>query len=508
MATQSTGFASHVVNFNVAPLALIGSVSLALAYVFGTIFYNVYFHPLRKYPGPKLWAATRIPYFRCMLSGQAHLKILELHQEYGPIVRVAPDELAYNHPDSFKELHGHLKKNTGDHGRDPVAFMDSRRSIIGANREDHSRFRRALSHGFSAQAMLEQQPIIKTYVDLLLQRLRENCAGGSNALDMVSWYNWTTFDIIGDLVFGEPFHCLEDSGYHPWVKLIFDSVKVVSLKTNIRRFPMLEKILMKFLPAGLQKRRDQHYALSREKVKKRISAETERPDFMDSMLRKKGPEGLTFEELTAHGAVLITAGSETAATALSGMTYYLLKNPSALKKLNDEIRNSFTSEDEIDMISSQKLVYLHAVINEGLRMYSPIAAGFPRRVMSDGGVFLGQYVPPDTLVQVWHWAMFRSPENFTLPDSFIPERWLDDPRFAGDKKEAFQPFATGPRNCIGRNLAYGEMRLILARILWNFDMRLADESDGWAEKSQAYFLWEKGPLKVFLTPRTMDSESR
>ncbi|KAK2021586.1 cytochrome P450 [Colletotrichum zoysiae] len=508
MATQSTGFASHVVNFNVAPLALIGSVSLALAYVFGTIVYNVYFHPLRQYPGPKLWAATRIPYVRNSLSGQSHQKILALHREYGPIVRVAPDELAYNHPDSFKDLHGHLKKNTGDHGRDPVAVIESRHGIIGANREDHSRFRRALSHGFSAQAMLEQQPIIKAYVDLLIQRLRENCAGGSDALNLVSWYNWTTFDVIGDLAFGEPFHCLEDSGYHPWVKLIFDSVKLLSFKTNIRRFPVLEKVLMKFLPAGIKTKREEHHALTKEKVKKRISAETQRPDFMDSMLRKKGPEELTFEELTTNSMTLITAGSETTATALSGMTYYLLENPSALKKLNDEIRNSFTSEDEIDMVSSQKLVYMHAVINEGLRMYPPLPTGIPRRVTSDGGVFLGQYVPPDTLVQVWHWAVYHSPENFTLPDSFIPERWLDDPRFAGDKKEGFQPFATGPRNCIGRNLAYGEMRLILARILWNFDLRLADESRGWAERSQVYTLWEKGPLKVFLTPRTTDSESK
>lgn len=55
-----------------------------------------------------------------------------------------------------------------------------------------------------------------------------------------------------------------------------------------------------------------------------------------------------------------------------------------------------------------------------------------------------------TLVQVWHWPTFHNPENFTLPDSFIPERWLDDPRFTGDKKEAFQPFSVGPRNCIGR----------------------------------------------------------
>ncbi|KAK1963103.1 cytochrome P450 [Colletotrichum sublineola] len=504
MASQIINFAGHVVN--TASLALIAFASLSLAYVFGTIVYNVYFHPLRKYPGPKLWAASRIPYARHALSGMMHYKILELHRQYGSVVRVAPDELSYNHPNCWKDLHGHLKGKTGEPGRDLV-FLKESPGIIASNREDHIRFRRALSHGFSAQSMLDQEPIIKGYVDLLFQRLHEHCAGGSKALDMVSWFNWTTFDVIGDLAFGEPFQCLKNSSYNPWVKLIFEGIKGAAFRAHMRRFPMLESILLKFVPAELKNKRAQHFALTEQKLKKRLAAQTERPDFMDSMLRKKGPEGLTFEELRGNSATLIGAGSETTATALSAMTYYLLKTPDALKKLQDEVRNTFASEADIDIISAQKLVYIQGVINEGLRLYPPAPIGLPRRVGTDGGVYLGQYVPPDTIVQAWHWVIYHDPANFTLPDSFIPERWLDDPRFAGDKKEAFQPFAVGPRNCIGRNLAYAEMRLILARFIFNFDLRLGEESNGWAEQSRVYSLWEKGPLHVFLTPRTIESKS-
>ncbi|KAJ3543861.1 hypothetical protein NM208_g3351 [Fusarium decemcellulare] len=74
------------------PLLLI---ALGIAYLLGTMFYNVLLHPLRKYPGPKLMAMTRIPYTRMALSGQVHRRILELHQRYGPIVRVAPEILSY-----------------------------------------------------------------------------------------------------------------------------------------------------------------------------------------------------------------------------------------------------------------------------------------------------------------------------------------------------------------------------------------------------------------------------
>ncbi|KAF3803795.1 Isotrichodermin C-15 hydroxylase [Colletotrichum gloeosporioides] len=504
MATHLLDDRARLFSLHNVAWGLLLATCLGLVTLVSVLTYNVFFHPLRKYPGPKWWAATRLPYTRAYLSGQMHKKIFELHQEYGPIVRVAPNELAYNHPDAWKDLHGNLKNGTGDHGRDEVFMRDNRQSIIGGNREDHSRYRRALSHGFSAQSMFDQESIIKKYVDLLFQRLHENCAGGSKPLDMVAWYNWTTFDVIGDLAFGEPFGCLDNSDYHPWVKILFAGVKEGAFKFNIRRYPLIENLLMKFIPASIRNKREQHIQLTREKVMKRLATQTERPDFMDSMTRKKGPMELQFEELRANSSTLIVAGSETTATALSAITYYLTTHTSALEKLNNEVRSAFATENDINMVSVQKLQYMQAIINESLRMYPPVPTGIMRRVSEGDGLFLGQHVPKGSLVQVWHWPVFHNPDHFTLPDSFIPERWLDDPRFSGDRKEAFQPFSVGPRNCIGRNLAYAEMRLIVARMVWNFDMRIAEDSKGWDDRSQAFLLWEKGPVNCYITPRKVE----
>ena len=69
--------------------------------------------------------------------------------------------------------------------------------------------------------------------------------------------------------------------------------------------------------------------------------------------------------------------------------------------------------------------------------------------------------------------------NFAKPSEFIPEGWLDDrdPEFEhDDRKEVFQQFSVGPRNCIERNLAYAEMRVILAKLLWRFDLAIPSES--------------------------------
>ncbi|TKA50775.1 hypothetical protein B0A55_11949, partial [Friedmanniomyces simplex] len=71
-------------------------------------------------------------------------------------------------------------------------------------------------------------------------------------------------------------------------------------------------------------------------------------------------------------------------------------------------------------------------------------------------------------------------------------------KFAKDNKAAFQPFSMGTRNCIGRNLAYAEMKLILAKVMWHFELELAQETTGnWVDQ-KAWGLWEKRPLYVKL----------
>ena len=76
-------------------------------------------------------------------------------------------------------------------------------------------YRRNFSSAFSDKALREQEPIMKKYFDLLIQRLRENC---TKPVDIVQWYNSTTFDIVGDLLFGESYECLEKSRLHVSLK--------------------------------------------------------------------------------------------------------------------------------------------------------------------------------------------------------------------------------------------------------------------------------------------------
>ncbi|KAK8112892.1 trichothecene c-15 hydroxylase [Apiospora sp. TS-2023a] len=489
--------------FETAGKAIILSITMMVVYLVGLVLYNLFLHPLHKFPGPKLWAATRIPYTLNYLSGVSYKRMLALHMQYGPIVRVAPEIISINHPDGMKQVRGHRHAGQPEHSKDPLHIAANAGNIIGADRDNHARFRRILAHVFSAQAMAEQEPLIKVYIDKLFAGLKRECAGETKVVDLLKWYNWTTFDIIGDLSFGAPFGSLDTNAYHPWVSNIFASVKNLTFGVNANRYPFVAPLLQALVPAEVKSKWAEHRDLSTRSLRKRLDTDTDRPDFVDKMLNARGTKGgeMTFEEMASHCSVLIIAGSETTATLLSGATYLLATHPEILAKLTAEVRGAFPTEDDISIAGTSSLPYLLAVLDESLRIYPPVPGGSPRKIAKGGDVIIDHFVPEDTVVEIWQWAVYNNPTIISQPESFIPERWLGDPRFKTDRLDAVQPFSTGPRNCIGKNLAYAEMRMILARIIWNFDLGIAPQSRNWIEENRVYFLWEKPPLEVALTPR-------
>lgn len=106
-------------------------------------------------------------------------------------------------------------------------------------------------------------------------------------------------------------------------------------------------------------------------------------------------------------------------------------------------------------------------------------------------------------MSVSQWSLYHDDNVFSKPFEFHPERWLGDPAFKNDRFEALKPFHIGPRNCLGMNLAYAEMKMILARVIWNFDLQLAPESQHWLDH-EVYFLWNKPALMIHMTPRKME----
>lgn len=354
----------------------------------------MYLHPLSKFPGPKWAAATKIPIAVASWNGTLSHWLRDLHQQYASdVVRTSPDELSFISPSAWKDLCGHRQGHAG-FPKD-LGVYAGKNNIITANDADHSRMRRLLSHAFSDKALKEQEALIRAQVELLINGLQEQVEGPSTGkVDLSDWYHWTTFDIIGDLAFGESFHCLTDTAYHPWVKMLVSNLKSTVFVSVTLRFPPLQRLLRLFISQKALQALADHQRLAAEKAEKRMEAATARPDFLSYILaHNEDKGGMTREEIHINCATFIAAGSETTAASLVGATWYLLQNRGSLIRLTKEIRAAFKTRDEISLQKIGELEYFQAVMTESFRIYPSALAGQPRRSPKNGDTVSGYWVP-------------------------------------------------------------------------------------------------------------------
>ncbi|KAF2462739.1 cytochrome P450 monooxygenase-like protein, partial [Lindgomyces ingoldianus] len=462
--------------------------------------YNLTLHPAAKFPGPKLRGAFYFPTYWEVWTGDIVFNWHRMHEKYGPFVRISPHWISIIHPDAWRDIYGQTatKKLIP---KDPEIYFTMGNDHI-ADIADHTRIRRLMSHAFSEQALRSQDSIINLYIDLLIQRLQEKAA--SNApVDLVRWLNYTTFDITGDLCFGESFGALENQEDHPWVANIFKGLKFARMFRVLRAYPLIGLpilSLLKMFPA-LAKARQKHEQFSIDKTMRRLEMKTDRKDFMSYILKHNDEKGMTTAEIMKTMSIVIIAGSETSATLLSGAIFYLLKNPEWMSKLQEEIRITFRDESEMTFAALSQLKIMNAIIQETFRMYPSVPTTLPRLTTKQGAVISNTYIPPNCSVGVAQYPAYRSSRNFTDPDTYAPERFLGDPKYQNDNLSVIQPFSVGPRNCLGQGLAYAEIRTILARLIWHFEMELEESSADWADQ-KVYILWDKQPLMVKLKLRS------
>ncbi|KAL5363703.1 cytochrome P450 [Aspergillus floccosus] len=442
----------------------ITALATAIAVYLGSVVYALYLHPLSKVPGPKLYAISRIPWIRDWLSGRLHVSVQRLHEQYGPIVRVAPDEVSFITASAWNDVYGQKVAKSLTRDRKWYANLtEGQDDIIVSSEADHMRFRKIFGPAFGDKALHESESVIMSNIDLLIAQLKQELKKTDGVADMVKWYNWTTFDIIGSLV-------------------VLQNIRLSSYGALMERYSVFKRLVMALLPRHLLEMRNFHLTVIRDKIARR----SEKPPLIPDAIARAGESDLPISqgELEANLGLLTMAGSETSATALSAASFYLCRNKAAAQKLREEITTAFKSERDICHDTVKHLPYLTAVIREALRLYPPTPVGLPRRVMV---VYITQY------------SAYRSSLNFRDPNEFRPERWLGDPSYASDNLSVVQPFITGPYSCIGKSLAYMEIGLVLAKMVWHFDWQLA--SSCCFEEEKVYALWQKSPMELRLRDR-------
>jgi cytochrome P450 len=311
-----------------------------------------------------------------------------MHREYGPVVRIAPDELSYTTGTAWKKIYGQkhpeFSKCLDGRGIAP-ASRNGMRGIVTEDQERHGMLRRAILPAFSDRALREQEHYLQTYAAKLVNQLR----AAEGVQNMFKWYALTTFDIISELAFGEPGTCL-DNAEQPWLSVISSRAKGI-VWYELAIYYGLYRLITWIAPGRTVKPREKHMQLCAAKLKKRLGKKGELTDFMSYILDNRNDK-LSNLDLVFMTSAFIVAGSGTSASALSGTTFFLLRNPKAYERLVAEVRNAFKKDEEVTIASTSELAFLRACIEEGLRMFPPAPSTLPRFVPKSGEFIDGRWI--------------------------------------------------------------------------------------------------------------------
>ncbi|KAK4169714.1 cytochrome P450 [Cladorrhinum sp. PSN259] len=376
-----------------------------------------------------------------------------------PVIRIAPNEVSFITPSSYRDIYGFRKGHevfTKSEAYDAAAFTDQARSIVNErDPAEHAKMRKMVAPAFAERTLREKWPLIQQVVDGLILKLKSLAkeGGRKQPVDIGLFLSLTTFDISTSLSMGESFGAVQAGKLHPWQIFFSNGARAMGEGVAVRKFPWLGKLLIALKPPAMMamiRELRKHEQMCLEFVKKRLASPSERPDILNSILKGAEQDGEKYgtESIAAQLSDVVIAGTETSALALSTANYYLMRNPEVLAKLHAEIRGTFQRNEDITVESTQKLEYLNAVLNEAMRLMAPVPWP-PNRIVPPGGDTVdGHYLPAGTWVSTNAFSAARSPDNFKDPLEFKPERWLaQDPE---DNLDASQPFSLGSRSCIGK----------------------------------------------------------
>ncbi|KAF4226423.1 hypothetical protein CNMCM6805_004602 [Aspergillus fumigatiaffinis] len=468
--------------------------------------YRTFFHPLRSFPGPRAarlcasWLSLRLrktPTFRYF-----H----QLHEEYGPIVRIGPSEVSIIHPEAVAIVHSAQSRCTKN------AFYDNAHPMMSLHswrdRDAHDQRRRVWSGGFGDRALRGYEKRIRVYREKLFQRLQAETAGAglgsasNSPVDVSKWFTYYSYDIMGDLAFAQSFDMLDARKNHWAVDVLMKGLTGYRLL-----WPSWFFRLLATMPSlGLSKDWHRFIEFSTGTLVKRLNDEVKIPDVFASLiapLNGRSPSGEEKNVLMGDAMLIITAGSDTTATSLTAIVYELARHPEEVSKLRSELDPiPVESNGEYLHDNIAKLPHLNGFINETFRLHPPIPAAIPRKTPPEGIVVRDVRIPGGMNVYTPQWSLGRSEAAYVDPSTFIPERWYKYPNLVRDKS-AFGPFGIGPYSCIGKPLAMLNLRTTVARLVMTFDMTFPTNEDEtrWMEAADDHFAMGIENMPVILTKR-------
>ncbi|KAI0849536.1 trichodiene oxygenase [Daldinia vernicosa] len=444
-------------------------------------FYNLYLHPLSRFPGPKLAAIGSYYefWFDVIKDGQYLWEIARMHEIYGPIVRISANQLHIRDSQFYNTIYSaggrKINKDAGT-----VAIFAAPSSIVATvDHQQHKARRSYLQPYFSKHSILSMEPMIHERVGKLCERI-EVAMNTTKEFDLSAAILAMTGDIITQRFYGEHSDFLSAPDFDNMLNrailglaLNFHFTRSLpGLVSIIKKIPI--PILSMVLPQVAEP------LVWREKVKHDILScldEENKKESKSIIVSALGNENIPpadreINRLLDEGEIFLLAGAETTARAISVGMFYLLNDKTGLKKLRDELSTlPFQPENEYPMSQLERLPYLAGVVQESLRLSSPV--GRLPRVSVDEPLQYHEYIiPRGTPVSQSAYFVHNDPEIYPNPDSFDPGRWIKAAEENFPLHKYLVNFTKGTRQCIGIPLVSAEIHITIARLVSTFDMDL------------------------------------
>ncbi|CEN61002.1 hypothetical protein ASPCAL07672 [Aspergillus calidoustus] len=482
------------------------------------IAYARTFHPYARYPGPFLASISRLWIVMEIFQGRAHRTQAELHKKYGPIIRIAPNEVAISDPASIKEIYSINSGFTKTDFYTPwrASFARFPDHFTSTDEELHGQRRKIVNNIYSMSSIVKSEPLIDTCTELFMTRMGV-FSKQRQLVDLATWVQWYAFDVIGELYFSSMFgfmaQCSDVHDYIGSLDTLLPVLCAASVMPTYVRAPFLASGLLlgsvrKALKA-LGSIEDAAASCVRERLQSEGKPDGAREDILGKLLgihdSKGDQHNFNLTDVQTEVFSGLFAGSDTTAAALSSIIYHLMANPHAYAKLRDEIDEASAagklSYPRIKYAEATQLPYLIACCKEGMRMHPSVGLTLPRIVPSGGCQIAGHWFPGGLRVGINASVVHLDETIFGEDaDEYNPDRWFREDAVNMDRY-MFQ-FGGGSRTCIGKNISLCEIHKLVPELLRSYDLEMASPEKGFRTMNH----WFNKPLPLYVHIRKRGSD--
>ncbi|KAL9000687.1 MAG: hypothetical protein Q9169_000723 [Polycauliona sp. 2 TL-2023] len=466
------------------------------AHVAARVFYRLYFSPLASFPGPKLTASTYWVefYYDLIKGGRFQRQIARMHEQYGPIVRINPDELHIQDTEFYDQFYQRENKLDKFPGQTKMFGGDMFFTTI--THELHHLRQSPYAPFFSKKSIANMSDFITDRVDTLCRRIRES---GKHGLPMPLGIGFValTTDIISSYALADCYHLLErddlGSEYHHLMLGFIQGCHFIKHLTPVFN-------VMQALPDRMVLWLRPSLRLAMQMMKKMqsdvqsiiddLSSGNQEPKpgmYLNVIQSNLSSQDKSNETIAREGMSLIIAGSETTASTLSIITYHLLANPDKLVKLRGALEQAIPNSNTPPSLGRLEAIpYLYACIQEGLRL----AYGTSNRLTRVSRVpikYRDWMIPAGVAVGMTTIFSHDDESIFPAHKVFQPERWLEKREDGVRLEKYLTSFGRGTRQCLGINLAYAELYMTIATIFRRFELELFETDRSTVEYGRDYF---------------------